>query len=60
LLKIDRNVSWVDKEEMHYFITPKLTKSWGLLTHKVGNHINVRFGNDEPRKLEEVASHVTK
>ena len=38
-----RNVSWVDKEATHSFLSPKLTMCLGLRTHRVGKPINMRF-----------------
>ena len=53
-----RNVSWVDNEAKHYFLSLKLTRSWGLSTRRARKPIHMRFGKDEPHETNEVALHV--
>jgi hypothetical protein len=54
-----RNVSWVDKEATHCFMILSSQRSWGLPTRRAGKLINMRFRNDEPHDINEVALHVT-
>ena len=48
----DRNVSWVDKEATHFFLSPKLIMCWGLPTRRASKPINVRFAKGEPYKIK--------
>ena len=54
-----RNVSWVDKKTTHTFMSPKLTRGWGLPIHRADESIKVWFTKGETYEAKEVAMHVT-
>ena len=53
-----RNVSWIDKEATHAFISSKPIGGWDLPAGRAGKPTKVQFAKGEPHEANETAMHV--